>query len=358
MDCVAMWPYPVPLVFAMDEEIWRVVPGYTGYEVSNLGRVRGPQGIVVPYRRQISCRVEGGPQQRVRVGRLVLDAFQAADKPTSIKPRTRYLDGNPDNCKLDNLVWVQPAKPKVRKPPPKLAGPTKAELIQLIEQGLTYTEIGAQFDVACNRISYLRVKYGLPSRRSRSSTRRPSRQQLVQWLAEGRRVSEITKQLGYSSTVTVYDWLKDYGISTPERDRSGKTYKSKEQKRKRHSRVGQDWRAAVSRRDGGVCVLCGSTKKLQAHHLQSWARYPAFRYVLSNGVTLCEVCHKAIHAKYGRFATPMDFSDALAEAGVSYYIKSDADIVPEIGSLFSYGDVDQDEVDRITELIDRYLGDC
>ncbi len=61
------------------------------------------------------------------------------------------------------------------------------------------------------------------------------------------------------------------------------------------------WRNAVFERDSYTCQSCGeSGVHLNAHHKKSWKSYPAYRFDVSNGVTLCERCHKEYHKKYGR----------------------------------------------------------
>lgn len=55
------------------------------------------------------------------------------------------------------------------------------------------------------------------------------------------------------------------------------------------------WSKAVRKRDGFKCVECGATKKLHAHHILSFARFPELRVDIDNGVTLCETCHLDAH---------------------------------------------------------------
>lgn len=53
------------------------------------------------------------------------------------------------------------------------------------------------------------------------------------------------------------------------------------------------WRKAVLIRDQWTCLGCGMHNKVQAHHIKSWARFPALRYEVSNGITLCRIpCHR------------------------------------------------------------------
>lgn len=58
------------------------------------------------------------------------------------------------------------------------------------------------------------------------------------------------------------------------------------------------WRRYVLERDKFTCVKCGEqpdVKKLHAHHIKEWARFPKFRFRVDNGTTLCETCHLPIH---------------------------------------------------------------
>lgn len=56
----------------------------------------------------------------------------------------------------------------------------------------------------------------------------------------------------------------------------------------------RDFRKAVRKRDKFKCKMCGSTEKLQVHHIIPWSKSYELRYTVSNGITLCKECHKSI----------------------------------------------------------------
>ena len=53
------------------------------------------------------------------------------------------------------------------------------------------------------------------------------------------------------------------------------------------------WRKRVTSK--GKCEICGSTEKLEAHHIIKWSEYPAGRIDLKNGMCLCHDCHTKEH---------------------------------------------------------------
>ncbi|WP_098408524.1 HNH endonuclease [Bacillus sp. CX-1] len=61
------------------------------------------------------------------------------------------------------------------------------------------------------------------------------------------------------------------------------------------------WRADVYERDSYTCQCCGDSKfgNLVAHHVLNYSEHPDLQTDLNNGITLCSVCHKAFHDKYG-----------------------------------------------------------
>ena len=59
------------------------------------------------------------------------------------------------------------------------------------------------------------------------------------------------------------------------------------------------WATQVRKRDGGKCVVCGSTVKLEAHHIVPVSVDPTFSLTPGNGVCLCYTCHRKAHDPKG-----------------------------------------------------------
>lgn len=68
----------------------------------------------------------------------------------------------------------------------------------------------------------------------------------------------------------------------------------------------KEWVKNVYKKDNYTCQCCGKSKNItkNAHHIRSFASHPDLRFVLSNGITLCEECHAigysdSFHTLYG-----------------------------------------------------------
>ena len=80
----------------------------------------------------------------------------------------------------------------------------------------------------------------------------------------------------------------------------------------RNSKEYRKWRAKVIRRDKR-CVICGSIKNRQAHHLNHATYFKNQRFDVNNGVTLCKSCHMQFHNNFKKSTrekcTKEDFSN-------------------------------------------------
>ena len=59
------------------------------------------------------------------------------------------------------------------------------------------------------------------------------------------------------------------------------------------SKISNDIRKAVYRRDGYQCAVCGDPRRLQVHHIQK--RSQGGGHEQMNLITLCEKCHALAH---------------------------------------------------------------
>lgn len=74
---------------------------------------------------------------------------------------------------------------------------------------------------------------------------------------------------------------------------NGKPRKTDESKLWRRRMEYRVWRIAVYARDKYTCQFCGQVGgRLNPHHIRPFALFPALRFDVSNGITLCEPCHK------------------------------------------------------------------
>jgi 5-methylcytosine-specific restriction endonuclease McrA len=76
---------------------------------------------------------------------------------------------------------------------------------------------------------------------------------------------------------------------------TSKEYYRNKRKGNRKSKAYHNWRIYILERDHYACVKCGSKEHLYVHHLKQYCDNVFLRIKKSNGVTLCEKCHKKLH---------------------------------------------------------------
>ncbi|WP_323736316.1 HNH endonuclease [Methanosphaera sp. ISO3-F5] len=62
--------------------------------------------------------------------------------------------------------------------------------------------------------------------------------------------------------------------------------------------ISKMWASDIKKRDSKRCILCGSKKELEAHHIFGISQYPYLTTELNNGITLCKKCHNNYHKQY------------------------------------------------------------
>lgn len=76
-----------------------------------------------------------------------------------------------------------------------------------------------------------------------------------------------------------------------------------------HRAKHREWRRKVLAKAGGLCEICkryGRHDKeglpvaaTTAHHIKHADKFPELRYVVSNGIALCDGCHNQQHPEKG-----------------------------------------------------------
>jgi hypothetical protein len=60
------------------------------------------------------------------------------------------------------------------------------------------------------------------------------------------------------------------------------------------------WKKSCMVRDNFTCQICGKRGgKLVVHHINNFADFIELRTTLSNGITMCQECHRQFHKIYG-----------------------------------------------------------
>lgn len=63
------------------------------------------------------------------------------------------------------------------------------------------------------------------------------------------------------------------------------------------------WSKTIKKRDGNICQVCGTTRKLHAHHIFFKSLCPKLSLNINNGITLCVWCHSELHGFWCEMTT-------------------------------------------------------
>ena len=87
------------------------------------------------------------------------------------------------------------------------------------------------------------------------------------------------------------------------------------------SKISNDVRKAIYRRDGFMCAVCGDNRRLQIHHIQKRSQGGGDDQF--NLITLCDKCHALAHGinLVDAVLTQEDVEQAMVEYMSEYYIE-------------------------------------
>lgn len=102
-------------------------------------------------------------------------------------------------------------------------------------------------------------------------------------IRKGMKLSESHKQAQRNSMLgrKNWNWIED------------KTKLKGHNSKERRSSAYVIWRREVCKRDGWKCKINNNecSGRLEAHHIESFTKYPELRHQISNGITLCKFHH-------------------------------------------------------------------
>ncbi len=79
---------------------------------------------------------------------------------------------------------------------------------------------------------------------------------------------------------------------------------SEDRERRRHRELipgYSTWKKQVKKRDNFTCKCCHKPDgALEVHHYYPYSKYPEYRTLIENGITLCEDCHGEYHHRFGK----------------------------------------------------------
>jgi hypothetical protein len=142
----------------MQEEIWKPIPGYAGYEASSEGRIRRVLVLKLSKERNGYQRVQLGRYgPKISVHRAVLFAFEGIDHA---KPNCNHKNGVRDDNRFSNLEWMTTSENTLHKlhvlcrkhPRAKLTEEDAKSIRTKIQSGTKRRNLALRYNVSLSTI--------------------------------------------------------------------------------------------------------------------------------------------------------------------------------------------------------------
>lgn len=277
--------------YIKDNEIWKDIIGYEGYyQISNKGRVK-------------SLKRKYVPADKIVKGTETADGYVQIQLRKDGKIETRLLNSiikerfpSKDFTKVKNVRCAVCEKPLYRKP---------SEFKKNIT-GLFFCSVECDAKLRSEKM----LEKSLNAIQQRIGTTDLKSWLFERYIIESKGTQEISLEMygAKRNDSSVCDWLRRFGIPIKKRVAQGKkhwnyNFNKTDKERVLNRRYPEyiQWRKSVFERDDYTCFTCGQVGgNLNAHHLDGYDKFIELRTELSNGATLCELCHDEFHNKYGR----------------------------------------------------------
>lgn len=115
-------------------EIWKIIPGYEPYQISNLGRLRNKDGVLLKtyinwqgYRRIYFCSLK----KNAKIHRLVAYAFLPV---VFGKKRINHKSGIKTDNRVENLEWCNDSENMVHAMASGLYSPARGSQLSTLDE--------------------------------------------------------------------------------------------------------------------------------------------------------------------------------------------------------------------------------
>jgi hypothetical protein len=104
--------YFIMFIKMSEEELWKVINGYSKYEISSNGRIRNINGVILKQGINAGYNIinifgDDKKRKKFYIHRLVSSSFLDIENG---KTQVNHKDGNKENNSLTNLEWTSPSE--------------------------------------------------------------------------------------------------------------------------------------------------------------------------------------------------------------------------------------------------------